>query len=40
MLNDIKSVIARADRSLLHDAVGAVSLMTMLVGALYLPGLI
>lgn len=40
MIKDVKDVIARAQTSLLADALGAVSLLTMLVVALHLPSLI
>lgn len=38
MMDQIKTVIARADRTLVQDAIGAVSLMTILVVALHIPG--
>lgn len=37
MLKDAKSVIVRADRTLLLDALGATCLMILLFGALHLP---
>ena len=40
MMEQIKSVISRADRTLLHDAVGAISLMTIFVAALHFPGFV
>ena len=40
MLNEIKSVIARSQDTLLQDAAGAAALMVILVGGLYLPGLV
>lgn len=40
MLKDAKNVIARADRTLLHDALGAASLMFILFGILHVPGLL
>ena len=40
MMNDIKSVISRSHDTLLQDAIGAASLMVILVGGLYLPGLV
>ena len=39
MIKDVKDVIARSYSSLLADALGAVSLMAMLVVALHLPNL-
>ena len=39
MIKDVKDVIARSHSSLLADALGAVSLMAMLVVALHLPNL-
>lgn len=39
MIKDIKSVIARSHRTLLADALGAVAIMTMLVGFLHIPSL-
>jgi len=39
MIKDVKDVIARSPSSLLADALGAVSLMAMLVVALHLPNL-
>ncbi|MGB7317930.1 MAG: hypothetical protein WBC85_08200 [Planktotalea sp.] len=38
MIDQIKTVIARAEGTLLQDAIGAVSLMTIFMAALYLPG--
>ncbi len=40
MLDQIKAVIARADRTLVQDAIGAVSLMTIFVAALHIPGFV
>lgn len=40
MIDQIKSVIARADRTLVQDAIGAVSLMTIFVAALHIPGFV
>lgn len=37
MIDQVKDVLARADSALLHDAIGAISLMTIFMGALYLP---
>ncbi|MDF1854123.1 hypothetical protein [Pseudooceanicola sp.] len=38
MLDQIITVAKRARGTLIQDAIGAASLMLMLVGALYLPG--
>ena len=40
MLKDAKNVIARADRTFVQDAIGAVSLMVILFGTLHLPSLL
>lgn len=40
MIKDVKDVIARSQTSLLADALGAVSLLTMLLVALHIPNLI
>lgn len=40
MMKDAKAVIARADRTLVHDAIGAAALMFILFGALTLPTLL
>lgn len=40
MIKEIKSVIARSSATLMHDTIGAVSLMVFLVGALHLPSLL
>ena len=39
MIKDVKDVISRSHSSLLADALGAVSLMAMLVVVLHLPNL-
>ncbi len=39
MITQIKSTLRNAQSTLLQDAVGAASLMVMLVVALHLPGL-
>ena len=39
MIKDVKDVIARSHSRLLADALGAVSLMAMLVVVLHLPNL-
>ncbi|WP_275041719.1 hypothetical protein [Leisingera sp. ANG-M1] len=39
MIAQIKSTIQNAHSTLLQDAIGAASLMVMLVAALHLPGL-
>ncbi|WP_272871495.1 hypothetical protein [Ruegeria lacuscaerulensis] len=38
MLTQIKTAISRSQSTLLQDAVGAVSLIVMLMVALHLPG--
>lgn len=40
MMEQIKTVITRADSTLVQDAIGALSLMALLVAALHLPGLV
>jgi len=40
MLNDLKSILSRSSDTLLEDALGVVSLFTLLVAGLYLPNLI
>ena len=40
MLRQIKTAAARSNDTLLGDAVGGAALVIMLVGGLYLPGLI
>lgn len=40
MLHQIKITAARSHETLLGDAMGAAALMVMLVGGLYLPGLL
>lgn len=40
MLSEIKTLIARAESSLLGDALGAVALLVGLVAGLHLPGLV
>ncbi|GGH18967.1 hypothetical protein SAMN05444007_101165 [Cribrihabitans marinus] len=39
MLTQIKSVLSRSQGTLVQDALGAASLVVMLVAALHLPGL-
>lgn len=39
MLAQIKSALSRSQATLLQDAVGAASLMVMLLVALHLPGI-
>lgn len=39
MINQIKTVAARSQETLLGDAAGAAALVIMLMGCLYLPGL-
>ena len=38
MMDQIKTVIARTKGTLLHDAIGAMSLMTIFMVALHIPG--
>jgi len=40
MIEQIKNTLQQSPSSLLHDAVGAASLIVMLVVALHMPGLI
>jgi len=40
MIRQIRHVANRSSDTLLGDAIGAAALMVMLMGALYLPGLI
>ncbi|MGH1425279.1 MAG: hypothetical protein ACRBBU_11165 [Pseudooceanicola sp.] len=40
MLDQITTTARRAQGTLVQDAIGAASLAVMLIGALYLPGLI
>lgn len=40
MFNQIKNALYRAQPTLLQDAAGAMSLVVMLMVALYLPGMI
>ncbi|WP_306114495.1 MULTISPECIES: hypothetical protein [unclassified Roseovarius] len=40
MMHQIKTAAIRSSETLLGDAIGAAALMVMLLGALYLPGLI
>jgi hypothetical protein len=37
MIDQVKTVIARADRTLVHDAIGAIALMTIFVATLHIP---
>ena len=39
MISQIKSAATRSSSTLLGDAIGGASLVVMLIGALYLPGL-
>ena len=39
MLNQIRTVAARSQHTLLSDALGAAALVVMLIVALHLPGL-
>lgn len=38
MIHQIKTAAARSQETLLSDAIGAIALVVMLVGCLYLPG--
>ena len=38
MIDQIKTIIARADRTFVQDAIGALSLMTIFMVALHIPG--
>jgi len=40
MLRNLKSVLNNSSATLAQDAVGALALVVMLLGALHLPGLI
>lgn len=40
MLNDLKSILSRSSDTLLEDALGVVSLFTLLIAGLYLPSLV
>ncbi|TCS59062.1 hypothetical protein [Primorskyibacter sedentarius] len=40
MIKQVKSTLHASDATLVQDAVGAVALVIMLVGALHLPGLV
>lgn len=40
MLKDIRAVLNRSSATILQDALGAVSLVVMLVMGLHLPGLV
>ncbi len=40
MLQDIKAVLARSSDTMIEDAIGVVSLFSLLIVGLYLPGLI
>ena len=40
MMMQIKTTMRNAEATLLEDAIGAASLMVMLVAALYLPGML
>ena len=40
MLQDIKAVLARSSETMIEDAIGVVSLFSLLIVGLYLPGLI
>ncbi|MGB8811987.1 MAG: hypothetical protein WCC57_02275 [Paracoccaceae bacterium] len=40
MLNELKSILSRSSDTLIEDALGVVSLFTLLIAGLYLPGLV
>ncbi len=40
MLNEIKAVLNRSADTLVEDTVGVASLFSLLIAALYLPGLV
>ncbi|WP_255743584.1 hypothetical protein [Aliiroseovarius sediminis] len=40
MLNDVKAVLTRSSATIWQDAVGGMSLLVVLFGALHLPGMI
>jgi len=40
MIDHVKTVIARADRTFVQDAIGAVALMTIFVVSLHIPGFV
>lgn len=40
MLQDIKAVLARSSDTMIEDAIGVVSLFSLLIVGLYLPGLL
>jgi hypothetical protein len=40
MIDQVKTVIARADRTLVHDAIGAIAFMTIFVATLHIPGFV
>ncbi|WP_281286948.1 hypothetical protein [Aquicoccus porphyridii] len=40
MVNQIKSILERSQDTIWQDAIGAVSLMILLIAGLHLPGLV
>ena len=40
MLKEVKDVFARSSATLIEDALGVVSLFSLLIAGLYLPGLV
>ncbi|WP_281502647.1 hypothetical protein [Aliiroseovarius sp. F47248L] len=40
MLNDVKTALARSSATIWQDAIGGMSLLVVLFGALHLPGVI
>ena len=40
MIHDLRHMLARADRTLVADALGAVALMIILLGGLHLPAFV
>jgi len=38
MLNDVKAVLARSSDTIWQDVIGGLSLLVLLFGALYFPG--
>lgn len=38
MMDTLRKVLSRADNTLIHDMIGGMSLVVILIGALHLPG--
>ncbi|EAU43574.1 hypothetical protein R2601_24135 [Salipiger bermudensis HTCC2601] len=38
MIDTLRKVLSRTDNTLIHDMIGGVSLVVILMGALHLPG--